>query len=196
MVNAKRGGEDRKSVRQEPVCRSRLAYSVVAAVPGPPYSGRQQNLSALLIQIHRYFSAPMSSQIDSANDVSLLSNKLDHLQTHDYVPRSPASREGYGFRSSGVTTPQKATIEQSTSTTELVPDPNGLGWPAKSTVSRLNATPEEKAEREKRMAVAIRTILDCIGEDPDREGLLRTPERYTQALLFMTKGYEERLAGS
>ena len=42
----------------------------------------------------------------------------------------------------------------------------------------------------------MRTVLECIGEDPDREGLLRTPERYAQALMWMTKGYEERLAGA
>lgn len=46
------------------------------------------------------------------------------------------------------------------------------------------------------MASAVRTILDCIGEDPNREGLLRTPERYAQAIMWMTRGYEERLAGS
>jgi len=46
------------------------------------------------------------------------------------------------------------------------------------------------------MTAAVRTILDCIGEDPDREGLLRTPERYAQAIMWMTKGYEERLAGT
>jgi GTP cyclohydrolase IA len=68
--------------------------------------------------------------------------------------------------------------------------------PAKSTVSRLNATPAERALREQRMAAAVRTILECIGEDPDREGLLRTPDRYAQALLFLTRGYEERLAGT
>jgi GTP cyclohydrolase I len=46
------------------------------------------------------------------------------------------------------------------------------------------------------MAAAVRTILECIGEDPDREGLLRTPDRYAQALMWMTRGYEERLAGT
>ena len=66
---------------------------------------------------------------------------------------------------------------------------------AKSTVSRLNSTPEEKDARDERLCAAVRTILECIGEDPDREGLLRTPERYAQALMWMTKGYEERLAG-
>ncbi|KAJ2915032.1 hypothetical protein MD484_g5400, partial [Candolleomyces efflorescens] len=134
----------------------------------------------------------MSSQIDGASSVALLEDSLTRLQTGpvDYTPRRPPSRDGYGFRKSGVSTPLK---QEQPPIPELVPDPNGLGWPAKSTVSRLNATPEEKAEREKKMAIAVRTILDCIGEDPDREGLLHTPERYVQALMFMTKGYEERL---
>lgn len=67
---------------------------------------------------------------------------------------------------------------------------------AKSTYSRLAATAEEKAAREKKLTEAVRTILDCIGEDPDREGLLRTPERYAKAIMWMTKGYEDRLAGA
>ncbi len=45
------------------------------------------------------------------------------------------------------------------------------------------------------MISAVRTILQCIGEDPDREGLQRTPERYAQAIMWMTRGYEERLTG-
>lgn len=61
---------------------------------------------------------------------------------------------------------------------------------------RLNATPAEKLEREQRLAGAVRTILECLGEDPDREGLQKTPERYAKALMWMTRGYEERLKGN
>ncbi|KAI5867322.1 GTP cyclohydrolase 1 [Durotheca rogersii] len=41
------------------------------------------------------------------------------------------------------------------------------------------------------IAAAIRGILPQIGEDPTRDGLVKTPERYAQALLFFTKGYSE-----
>ena len=37
----------------------------------------------------------------------------------------------------------------------------------------------------------VRALLRTIGEDPDREGLLKTPERVARALQFLTKGYHE-----
>lgn len=40
------------------------------------------------------------------------------------------------------------------------------------------------------MATACRTILECIGENPDREGLVKTPERWAKALMYMCHGYE------
>ena len=40
-----------------------------------------------------------------------------------------------------------------------------------------------------RLGDEIRTILDEIGEDPDREGLRRTPERVETSLRWLTRGY-------
>ncbi|TFK73009.1 GTP cyclohydrolase I [Pluteus cervinus] len=124
----------------------------------------------------------------------------DALPVANPVSWNPLTKDGYGFRKSGVSTPlgpsnvPDVNTSLSPGNSELVPDPNGLGWPAKSTISRLNATPAERQVRTEKLCSAVRTILECIGEDPDREGLLRTPERYAQALMWMTRGYEERLA--
>jgi GTP cyclohydrolase I len=43
------------------------------------------------------------------------------------------------------------------------------------------------------IAESIEKILGALGEDPEREGLLRTPERGEKALRFLTSGYEANI---
>lgn len=40
----------------------------------------------------------------------------------------------------------------------------------------------------------VRAIIESMGEDPDREGLKRTPERVEEAYRWMTRGYEMSVA--
>ena len=46
---------------------------------------------------------------------------------------------------------------------------------------------------ENRVKELVRELLVEIGEDPDREGLKTTPDRYAKALSFLTKGYNENI---
>ncbi|GKU10096.1 unnamed protein product, partial [Fusarium langsethiae] len=61
------------------------------------------------------------------------------------------------------------------------------------TRTRQGENQEQVVLRLEKMQGAVRTLLECIGEDPDRDGLLDTPSRYSKALLFLTKGYHANL---
>jgi GTP cyclohydrolase I len=43
------------------------------------------------------------------------------------------------------------------------------------------------------MQELVRNMLIALGEDPDREGLLKTPERVEKSLRFLTAGYSQNL---
>jgi len=55
----------------------------------------------------------------------------------------------------------------------------------------MKTTLEPVAIQNATLAELTREMLLRLGEDPQREGLLRTPERMAQAMEFLTKGYQE-----
>jgi hypothetical protein len=61
---------------------------------------------------------------------------------------------------------------------------------------RSSPTAITRQQSSDKLTSACRTILECVGEDPDREGLVKTPERMAKALKFFTSGYEQELKGS
>ena len=46
---------------------------------------------------------------------------------------------------------------------------------------------------EKRIASLVRELISLLGEDPSREGLVKTPERVAKSLAFLTRGYRQDL---
>ncbi len=55
----------------------------------------------------------------------------------------------------------------------------------------IQPPPAEVAKDE--MMAAVKTMLLSVGEDPDREGLLKTPKRVAEAMQFLTGGYSQSL---
>ncbi len=62
----------------------------------------------------------------------------------------------------------------------------------KSVIRNLPDSSAARSERERLAAEeAVRTLLRYVGEDPEREGLLRTPFRVVKAYEFLTAGYKQ-----
>jgi len=76
------------------------------------------------------------------------------------------------------------------------PDPNGRRPNAtepvdeRVLVTEADRTGSADAEYDPEYATMVRSQLEMLGEDVDREGLLRTPVRVARAMRWLTRGYE------
>jgi GTP cyclohydrolase IA len=96
-----------------------------------------------------------------------------------------ASSNGYTSNNS---TPQNGTNEPSGTAKRVQSRPD------RNTSHGQEARPHPApAEAQDAMMDAVRTMLLGVGEDPEREGLLKTPKRVAEAMQFLTSGYNQSL---
>ncbi len=58
-------------------------------------------------------------------------------------------------------------------------------------VARLPVSPQDEEQVIGQMTERYRDIITLLGEDVNREGLVKTPERAAKALYFLTRGYRQ-----
>ena len=67
--------------------------------------------------------------------------------------------------------------------------------PKRITELKLTEEPEtEVRQSEPSIADLMRSMITQVGEDPNREGLRRTPERFERAFRYLTSGYQQDAA--
>lgn len=103
---------------------------------------------------------------------------------------------GYGNDSTGnlLSVPMRAINDAASSgIPETMSDPDISGNAAEKKNGETSDGKRLKKEAFGDMVDCYSKLLLHVGEDPKRQGLLKTPERAANAFLFFTKGYEENL---
>lgn len=58
-------------------------------------------------------------------------------------------------------------------------------------MKKQSAKEQARQPDEKKIASLVRQLLVELGEDPERDGLIKTPQRVAKSLTFLTRGYRQ-----
>lgn len=75
-------------------------------------------------------------------------------------------------------------IDDAATTPVLPYNRDRIGHQSNIAARRINERAEQAEQRPEKMRGPMRTRLEYIGEDPNRDGLRATPSQYAKALLF------------
>ncbi len=64
---------------------------------------------------------------------------------------------------------------------------------ARSLEAAVKKEGDSNQPQTEQMMEAVKTLIAGLGEDPEREGLKRTPQRVVEAMQYLTQGYQESL---
>lgn len=163
---------------------SQRTFDSIKSALGP----KKEPLSLSQLSLHE------PAHTSQVRDPRPSARQYEEVQDHDIenLRYKVAARDA---RDQAPPTPQPSNRSSSPFTSTPAIDFEGLSWPSTGTLDRLRErdSPAEAQARLEKLSGAVKTILECIGEDPEREGLHGTPERYAKAMMFFTKGYEENL---
>lgn len=105
-----------------------------------------------------------------------------------------ASNYSNGTNSNGASNTGSRLEEELSSAKETLLNKSTETRPDRNTSHGKESHPRPTTETaNEEMMDAVRTMLLSVGEDPEREGLLKTPKRVAEAMRFLTNGYNQSL---
>ncbi|KAL7033208.1 hypothetical protein ACKWTF_007505 [Chironomus riparius] len=130
------------------------------------------------------------ASISSANNINDDENEDSRRQTASSMPM-PVKRNGHISKSFS---DDVFDVPGTPKTPRSIPTPGN--WHEKCTFHHdleLDHRPSTREDLISDMANSYRMLLSSLGENPNRQGLLKTPERAAKAMLYFTKGYDQSL---
>eukprot|EP01138_Halocafeteria_seosinensis_P004975 gb/GECG01005087.1/.p1 GENE.gb/GECG01005087.1/~~gb/GECG01005087.1/.p1 ORF type:complete len:355 (+),score=51.69 gb/GECG01005087.1/:1-1065(+) len=141
----------------------------------------------------RYGEWKDSSEPHETNSTSTSKSTQNDVEEDDYMPEH--TNQGLDARQSESGNDKNEVSGAQTEGTTPTDEPNGLRdlydeTPSNGVAAASSSVAEATQDcRLNRLEDAGSTIIEAIGEDSERDGLLKTPHRFAKSMMALTSGY-------